>query len=138
MSTEEIKSLVQRYLAEVFSKGNLEAIDDYVGTEHEKHGVRNLVTKYRTGFPDFQITVEDLVAEGDKVVTLEKLSGTHRGEYRTRTAGIISPTGRQATWRRIAIRRFVDGKMLYGTHEEDESGLLRQLGVIPPPGQIGS
>jgi len=82
-----------------------------------------------TAFPDFQVTVEDVVAEGDKVARRVTLSGTHKGEYMG-----IPPTGKQMTMGVITIERIEGGKIAEQWGEADMLGLMQQLGVMPPPG----
>ena len=82
----------------------------------------------RAAFPDLQYTVEDQIAEGDKVVTRYTASGTHRGELMG-----IAPTGSRVEITGISITRVEDGKIeeIWETH--DALGMMRQLGVIPSP-----
>ena len=85
---------------------------------------------YRSAFPDIQFTIEDLIAEGDKIVTRYTARGTHRGDLQG-----IPPTGRQVTVTGIIISRFANGKFVEGWLDFDALGMLQQLGVIPAPGQ---
>ena len=126
------KDLVRRYLEDVFSKGNVGAIRDYLAGDRFIEGVIDLVNRWRSAFPDFRLTVETVIAEGDRVVTVELLSGTHTGTYESRI-GPIPPTGRQVKWSRIAIRVLHDGRFVEGFWEEDDLGLLQQLGVLSDP-----
>lgn len=129
------KDLVRRYLEDVFSGGNLVAMDDYLRGDSFKKGVTELVTRWRTAFSDFRITVDDVIVEGNKVVTVEIMSGTHDGVYESRI-GPIAPTGTRATWSRISIR-FLDGdRFVDGFFEEDEVGLLEQLGALSGAGHV--
>ena len=85
----------------------------------------------RSGFPDFQATMEDLLAEGDKVALRFTFRGTHQGEFLG-----IAPTGKQVTMVGIDIFRIADGRIveLWG-QEEDVLGMMQQIGAIPSPGQ---
>ena len=94
-------------------------------------GLKQWVGAARTLFPDFQITIEDLVAEGDKVASRI----TMRGSYQGTIPGFPPPTGKQVTFQGILIRRFAGGKMVEGWDLSDMMGLMPQLGVIPVPGQ---
>jgi predicted ester cyclase len=123
------KALVRAYLEDVFTNGNLAAIDRYLEGETFKAGVTDLVARWRTAFPDFRIVVDRAIAEDDRVVTVEILTGTHLGLYQS-TIGPIEPSGREVTWSRIAIRRLRDGRFVEGFFEEDEVGLLRQMGAL--------
>jgi len=80
-------------------------------------------------FPDVRLTIEDMVAEGDKVAVRWAWSGTHRGEYMG-----IAPTGKEVTYTGITIHRITGGKIVESWDEVDNLGLMQQLGVAPPPG----
>jgi predicted ester cyclase len=123
------KALVRRYLDDVFSGGNTGAADNYLRGDAFIARVAELVTRWRTAFPDFHIDVEDVIAEGDRVVAVESMSGTHEGVFETRV-GPIAPTGRKVTWSRISIRTLERDRFVDGFFEEDEVGLLMQLGVL--------
>lgn len=93
-------------------------------------GFKQHVVGTRAGFPDAQFTIDDEIAEGDKVVNHWTFCGTHQGEF----AGIPS-TGKAVTMTGMGIVRIADGKVAEIWDEFDALGLLRQLGVIPTPGQ---
>jgi steroid delta-isomerase-like uncharacterized protein len=116
MGAEENKAVARRILEEVWSKGNLAAIDELYAPTYVDHdpanpgvqghdGVRQLVTTYRRAFPDLQFTVEEQIAEGDMVVTRWTARGTYRGELQGRPAA-----GKQITVPGIGIARIVDSK----------------------------
>ena len=84
------------------------------------------VAGYRRAFPDARSTVEDQVAEGDKVVTRWRAGGTHQGEL-----GAIAATGKQFEMDGITIERVAAGKIAEVWVARDELGLLSQLGVLP-------
>ena len=91
---------------------------------------KDYVTWIRTVIPDCAVTVEDLIAEGDKVVTRYTVRGTHQGPWELRDLGTIPPTGKQVRLAGINIFRITNGKI---TEEWDSSDLLdalRQLGVV--------
>jgi len=81
-----------------------------------------------------RVSVEDVIAEGDKVVARWVVRGTHKGEFMGPT-GSIPPTGKQVTVLAIHIFRIADGKFIERWPERDRLGLLQQLGVVPAPGQ---
>ena len=85
---------------------------------------------YLTAFPDAQFTMEDLIAEGDRVVICQTFRGTYQGELMGTPA-----TGKQVTVSAIVIVRIVNGKAVEVWENGDTSGLLQQLGVVPAPGQ---
>ena len=93
MSTEQNKALLRRLYEELFNRGNLNVVDELIApdaVEHEEAPglegtaqelAKQFVTMLRTGFPDLRATVEDMIAEGDKVVAHITLKGTHQGEF---------------------------------------------------------
>ena len=84
----------------------------------------------RSGFPDFQVTIEDLfAAEGEKVVLRFTFRGTHQGEFMG-----VAPTGKRVTMAGIDIFRIADGKIAELWNQEDVLVMMRQIGAIPEPG----
>ena len=84
------------------------------------------VTLYRTAFPDLQLTIEDIIAEGQTVMPRWSCRGTHKGDL----SGIV-PAGKQFTISGVSIARFTGGKMVEGWVNWDALGLMQQLGVVP-------
>jgi steroid delta-isomerase-like uncharacterized protein len=143
MSTEENKALVRRFDEEVWGKGNLAVADELLATNFVLHapppevapdleGYKQWVSTARTAFPDLQTTIEDMIAEGDKVVTRWTVRGTHKGEIMG-----IAPTGKQVTMTGISIDRIEGGKIVEEWNEMDMLGMMQQLGAVPPPKQAG-
>jgi steroid delta-isomerase-like uncharacterized protein len=137
MSTEDLKALRRRFYEEVFNKKNTAAIDEFIdphsvdhaappGTPGGLEGAKQTITMYLTAFPDLHFTVEDMIAEGDKVVARLTVHGTHQGAFMG-----IPPTGKHTTVTAIEIIRFADGKSVEHWAEIDFMSLLQQLGVIP-------
>jgi predicted ester cyclase len=137
MSTEENKTIVERYVDEVVQQGNLKMIDEYMSPEAIDHalppglppgpeGVKIFFTALRQAFPDLHYEVQDVVAEGDRVVRRAKASGTMKGEFQG-----MPPTGKKATWDEIHIVRLRDGKIVEHWASVDRLGMLQQLGLIP-------
>lgn len=137
MSAEENKAIMRRITEEVFNKGNLAVVDectaaDYVfrsgGQEYKGlEGVKQMITSMRTAFPDFHVTIEDMVAEGDKVAHRYTWRGTHKGEFMG-----IAPTGKQVTITAAGFTRFAGGKQVEAWTYGDSSTIYQQLGVSPP------
>jgi len=101
------------------------------GTDLEgRKGWKQYATMFLTTFPDLHIAVEDIIAEGDKVVACWTASGTHKGLLRR-----IGPTGKQVTFTGVTIYRFAGGKIEEGWALNDTLGLMQQLGVVQPIGQ---
>jgi steroid delta-isomerase-like uncharacterized protein len=91
-------------------------------------GLKDVLRGMRAGFPDMHWSVEEQIAEGDKVLTRFVWSGTHRGEFLG-----VSATGRSVTVWGMVIDRFQDGKIKETRFIMDVLGLMMQLGVFPPP-----
>ena len=143
MSVEENKADTRRAVEEFWNKGNMELLNEFWATNYIHHdpsstkisdleGFKQWVNTTRTGFPDLNVTIEDIIAEGDKVVTRWTFRGTHKGEL-----GGILPTGKQVTVTGITIDRIADGKTLESWWSSDNLGFWQQLGVIPPMEQGG-
>jgi steroid delta-isomerase-like uncharacterized protein len=143
MSTEENKAVARREMEEVFNHaGNLDAAEeiyapDYVGHEPTTGDIQGLeaakqfAVAYRNAFPDLETTIEDQIAEGDKVVTRFTARGTHQGEME----GLGPPTGNRMEVTGITIEQFSDGKIVEDWTNFDALGMMQQLGLIPAPGQ---
>jgi predicted ester cyclase len=123
------KDHVRRYLEDVFSNGNVAAVDKYLSGDRFIEGVIDLVNRWRTAFSDFQLTVDTAIAEDDRVVTVEVLTGTHDGIYQSRI-GPVSPTGRTVKWSRIAIRALRDGRFVEGFWKRTISGSCSSSGFL--------
>jgi steroid delta-isomerase-like uncharacterized protein len=89
---------------------------------------KELFARLLRAYPDLQITIEDLIAEGDKVVSRNTVTGTHQGEYMG-----IPPTGNSVTYNEVIITRFADGRIVETWAVVDVLSQMRQLGVIPTP-----
>lgn len=134
--SEENKAIVRRFHEEIWNKGNLDAIDELVSPNLDRHhhqsrgsdSFKEFVIKERTVFPDFNVTVEDLIAEGDKVVVRRTNRGTHMGEWLG-----VSATGKKTEVATIAIFRIADGKIEEIWAQNDRLGLLQQIGAVPDP-----
>ena len=138
------KTVCRRLIEEVVNRGNLSLVDTLVSPQYVYHGpgglelrgrdgFKQLVTLYRTAFPDLQMTIQEFVAENDKVAIRWTARGTHKGDL----AG-IAPTGRNTTVTGIMVSRVVDGVLAEDFETFDELGMLRQLGVtkIPAPAHV--
>ncbi len=116
MSTTEHKRLIQRLFNEGFNQGHLAVVDelfhpDFVDRSTPDQppgieGVKDYISMVRTGFPDISITIEDLIAEGDRVVVRTTWRGTHLGEYEG-----MMPTGKRVTRTMIQIFRIIQGRL---------------------------
>ncbi|MET8227819.1 ester cyclase [Streptomyces sp. NPDC004082] len=115
----------------------LKAIDEFVAPDVRFHapvpmgetGAKALKQVWDVllrAFPDIHVTIEETVAEGDKVVSRNTVTGTHQGEYRG-----LAPTGRAVTYGEIFVFRFVDGRIAEIRGVVDVLTQLRQLGALP-------
>lgn len=143
MVTEaENKELVRRSNDKIWGAGDLEILEEYVAEDYIEYntaspepirgpeGYRANVQMVRAAFPDLDVTTEDLIAEGDKVVTRYTLTGTHEGELMG-----IEPTGKRVEIEGISIGKIEDGKVVEGWSNIDVMGMMQQLGVVEPPGE---
>jgi len=132
MLLEENKTIVRR-LFEAFNRHDLTLLDeliapDYVDYPRLLRGLESYkqhLTIFYKSFPDTHETIEDIIAEGDKVCIHLKGTATHISEYRG-----LAPTGKKTTWEAIIIYRIVDGKIVEMWYVADELDFLKQLGVI--------
>jgi steroid delta-isomerase-like uncharacterized protein len=98
-----------------------------VGERRGRAAYRELITMYRNAFPDLKLTIEEQIAEGDKVVTRTNGTGTHRGELFG-----TAPTGKRVSdVHGMFVTRIAKGKVIEETVIYDTLGMLRQLGVVP-------
>ncbi len=119
--SEENKAIARRYLDELWNKNNPAVRDELSSFDHQPGGA-----VLRAAFPDIQLTIDDQVAEGDKVLTRYTVRGTHKGEY----AG-VPPTNKQVTYTGMWLYRIEGGKIVERWGNNDRLGLLQQIGAIP-------
>lgn len=143
MGTEANKAIVVQLYEEIFNKGNLDLANKLLAPDAANHdaalppgipvvgplGLKAVVTMLRGAFPDDHHTIEDLIAEGDKVVVRLTHSGTHAGNFMG-----LPPTGKHITQTSIHIFRVIDGKITDHWANRDDLGLMQQLEAIPAPG----
>jgi predicted ester cyclase len=139
MSTEENKAIVRRY-REIHNSNNLAALDQIVdaniisysgvpGLPPGLEGGKMVHNMFLSAFPDSQVTTEDLIAEGDKVVERFSFHGTNKGSFMG-----APPTGKQVTTTGMSVFRIANGKIVEHWGENDALGVMQQLGLIPTPG----
>lgn len=142
MTTENNKALVRRLVEEVFNRRNLSVVDELVSpdfVEHEvipgipsgREGTRQMFAMVLAAFPDFKGTIDDLIAEGDKVVLRWTWTGTQQGEFLG-----LPPSGKRMSIGVIDIIQFSNGKAVAHWGQSDMMGLMQQLGPASgsPPG----
>ena len=137
-------AISRRLFEEAWNAGNLSVIDELVATDAVGHdpslpeeirgpeGLKRQISVYRAAFPDVQFTIEDEIAQGDKVALRWTARGTHRGELMG-----LAPTGKAAKVTGITIDKIADGKVVESWVEWDNLGLAQQIGAAPPPGSMG-
>ena len=143
MSTEDNKALIRRFVEEGWNQKNLALFDELNAPNFVHHNAllpdvrsredhKQWFTDTRSAFPDFHLTIEDMIAEGDKVVTRWTFRGTNMGD-------IVVPmplpaTGKQVTISGITISRLAGNQVVEDWHQADGLGFMQQLGVIPSQG----
>ena len=142
MSTEDNKAIIRRWVEEGWNKGNLAVVDEVYAANVVQHdpgspapvtssaALKQYAAVYRGAFPDLHFTIDDLIAEGDKVLWRFTSRGTQTGPLMN-----IPATGRPGQITGMVLFRFADGKIAEVWVNIDNLGLLQQLGVIPAPGQ---
>ena len=143
MSTEQNKALVRQMVEEIFNRGNIGRADEFMtpdfvereelppGVPRDREGVKQLTAALRGAFPDFRATIDDMVAEGDKVVMRMTWRGTQKGEFMG-----VPPTGKSVSFGVIDIIRVAGGKFVEYWGQMDSMSLMQQLGAIPAPGGV--
>lgn len=129
---------VRRYVDEVWSKGDLDAIPELFTEDSVLHDPSGDLVgheafeaddrAYLEAFPDLEYSIEDMVAEGDRVAYRSRMRGTHRGEFRG-----FAPTGRSFDAERIIIVRIENGKIAEQWVGFDALGIMRQLELLSDP-----
>ena len=140
MSAEGNKEIVRRFVEAVQNEGDLSVLDEvaapgYInrtapaGVPADREGLKQLTAMFRRAFPDGRMTIQDMVAEEDRVATRKTFRGTHQGELMG-----ISPTGKAVVIGLMDMVRLVDGKVVESWSAADDLGLLQQLGALAPLG----
>ena len=141
MTLEENKARERRFAEEIVNKGNMAVatelvaedfveLDPFPGQAQGRQGLVDVITMMRTAFPDLEWTVEELVAEGEKVASYNVWRGTHQGVFLG-----LPPTGKRVTVPSMIFDYYVDGKLKESRILMNLMSLMQQLGVVPPPGQ---
>ena len=134
---ERNKAVIHRFVEEVQNKQNWEVYDELNDPEFVNHsaapgvpadreGGKIFLQAFAAAYPDVHFTVDDMIAEGDQVVTKKTLSGTNQGDF----AGIPA-TGKHVTLQFVDIMRVRDGRIVEHWLCMDQLSWMQQLGVIP-------
>jgi predicted ester cyclase len=139
--TEEAnKTLVRTLIEESLNKGNLGLADAHFTPDYEVHipgrtdlprgpgAFKRVIGMWRSAFPDFHMTIETLIAEGDQVANRFTTRGTHTGPLMG-----LAPTGRPIVVYGMEFHRLADGKVAESWICDDIPSILQQLGVLPRP-----
>jgi steroid delta-isomerase-like uncharacterized protein len=139
MSTEENKAIVRRFFEEGPSKGNLSIANELLSPDFAIHvplpaspgveGINEIITTCRAAFEHLNVTIEDMIAEGDNVAARFTAHGIHKGNFMG-----LPATGKPITMTGIEIFRIKDGKIAELWGEANLLGLMQQLGIFPAPG----
>jgi predicted ester cyclase len=135
-TVEENKSKQRRVFDEALNKGNMAVVDELIDTNYLSESPQGIVKgpegmkqgwiNLRAAFPDIHFTIEDMIAEGDKVVSRITCKGTHKGEFMG-----IPPTGKKITIGGIIITHWIDGKEVETWEVIDMLGMMQQLEILP-------
>jgi steroid delta-isomerase-like uncharacterized protein len=137
MSSEQNIQIFRRMIEEGFNKGNLGALDELFAPDYQEHqfqlpptlqGFKESIRGLRTSFPDITVTIEDVIADEDKVWARSTARGTHRGEFMG-----LPPSGAEIAIDVIDICRFESGKIVEHWGVPDRLAQLLQLGILPQP-----
>jgi steroid delta-isomerase-like uncharacterized protein len=134
------KAFVRSTTEEIWSTGSAKLIDEHMASNYVLHkpptgfspdreGLKAILQAMHSAFPDLRMTVDDVIAEGDKVVQRRTYQGTHKGELFG-----IPATGKSISVSQITVSRVAGGKFVEEWAETDFLGLLQQLGVVPAMG----
>ena len=144
MSVDENKAFAGRFI-QVWVPGNLGLVDELAAPDitvtypvlgeplRGADAFKQLLAHFHAACPEVEISVEEQIAEGDKVAIRWQVSGTHRAELLG-----IPPTGKSLAWTGITLYRLAGGRVAEERGEEDALGLMRQLGVVPAPAQAAA
>jgi steroid delta-isomerase-like uncharacterized protein len=133
------EDVIQAFIEDVINQGRLERANDLVkedfveldplpGQQQGREGLKAVIHGLRSAFPDMHWVVNEMVAEGEKVVTRFVWTGTHHGAFLG-----IPATGNKVEVKGVVIDRLENGKMADSRILMDTMGLMQQLGVIPAP-----
>lgn len=127
MSLQQNKAIVRRLWEEVWNQNNLAVYDEIFDEAYAAHE-KGFRAYFHTVLPDSHHTIEDLIAEGDKVVTRFRVTGTHQGEFLG-----VPATGKPISVTGMWIHRLAQGRIVEGRQwgEWDALGFLQQVGAVP-------
>jgi steroid delta-isomerase-like uncharacterized protein len=139
MSEAENKAVAVRFNEEVWGRGDEAALEELLALDFVEHdplpgqspdreGHRQILAAFRSAFPDLHVTTEDVVAEGEKVVSRWTARGTHQGELMG-----IAPTSNGVTIKGIDVLRISGGRIVERWAQSNDLELMQQLGAVAAP-----
>ena len=138
MSVEENKATLKRMYDEVYNTGDLSKVPELISPEYQhgdfkgQEGWGQLVSMFRSAFPDLHFTIDQIIGEGDTLAYRITGEGTHQGAFLT-----FEPTGKKIKWTQSLFSDFKDEKLLSSIATTDMLGILQQMGYLPPTEEIG-
>jgi predicted ester cyclase len=137
MSLERNKLIYRNFIEEVFNHGRLDLLEVFLDPSYFNHdappgtpvgieGVSQIVTVFRVAFPNMKVSIEDQIAEGDKVCSLATTRGVHKGPIFG-----IPPTGKTIVMTGLTMVRIVNDKLMESWVKNDMAGLMNQLQTLP-------
>jgi steroid delta-isomerase-like uncharacterized protein len=141
MAEAENKTIARRFNEDVWGRGDQAALEELFAPDFVDHGAlpgqtpdreghKQILAAFRSAFPDLSVTTEDIIAEGDKVVSRWTARGTHQGELLG-----TAPTGNEVTFTGIDVLRIAEGKVVERWAQGNDLEVMQQIGAIPPPEQ---
>jgi predicted ester cyclase len=136
--SEENKAIVRRFYTEVMGQGNLDVLDELVAEDFKDHGealfgspqsrdeLRESIIGGHSIFPDFNVHIEDMIAEGEMVGVRGTMQCHHQGQFLN-----VAPTGNELSWKGLAMWRIVDGKIVERWFNSDSLSIVQQIGLVP-------
>ena len=141
MSLDDNKAIIRAYVETVWNQQQLDRADEFMAPDFLDHaslpgqapglaGATKKWAMYQAGLPDLHVTINDLVAEGDKVGVRRTYQGTHKGELLG-----VPPTGNHLQFAGISIFRLTRGKIAESWEQVNLLAMMQQIGALPTPGQ---
>ena len=141
MTTSDPKAIVRRFIDEVFLHGRFDSVDELVTEDFTPHnwgptppgrdGLKQTIERVSAGLSDTSMTIEDVIAEGDRVAVRLTSSATQSGPFMG-----LPPSGKRYEIEEIHWFRLRDGQITEHWHQADFLGMLRQLGAMPDGGGV--
>lgn len=134
------KAIIRRFYEGIWNERNLAVVDELVAPSHAllvpsfsgsatgPEAYKSQIHMYLKAYPDLQFTIEDLIAEGDRVACCWTISGTHQGEFMG-----VPATGKRVSWDGVTIHQITNGKIMDSNVTMDTWGLMQQFGVVGQP-----